>query len=381
VRLAPTETQELVRNTARELAQRTVLPKAAEIDQSGEFPRDTMRALAELGLMAVNVPPELGGAGAGAVALALAIEEVARACASTAVMMSVTNMVGETIARFGSDRQRREHCPKLANGDHVLGSFALSEPDAGSDPGALRTVARREGTGWVIDGAKQWITGGTYAGVLLVWARTGTAASGTRGLSCFIVEGGARGLKPGRPEHKMGIVASNTVSIELDGCRVGSHALLGAENGGFKIAMAALDGGRLGVAAQALGIARAAMAETVRYAQDRKAFGVPIAEHQAVRFKLADMATHIDAAALLLMRAAWLKDSGRPFTREASMAKLVSSEAAVRVCEEAVQIHGGYGYIRDFAVERHFRDARVTPLYEGTSEIQRLVIARHLLAG
>ncbi len=377
--LAPTDTQELVRKTARDFAQRTLLPRAARIDETGEFPRDVMRGLSGLGLMAVNVPPEIGGAGAGAVALALAIEEIARACASTAVMMSVTNMVGETIARFGSERQRREHCPRLANGDHALGSFALSEPDAGSDPGALRTVARWDGSHWVIDGAKQWITGASYAGVLLVWARTGGADSGTRGLSCFIVEAGSPGLKLGRPEHKMGIVASDTVPIELDGCRVGPDALLGTENGGFKIAMTALDGGRLGVAAQAVGIARAAMTESVRYAKDRKAFGVPIAEHQAVKLKLADMATLIDASSLLLMRAAWLKDSGRPFTREASMAKLVASEAAVRVCGEAVQIHGGYGYIRDFAVERHFRDARVTPLYEGTSEIQRLVIARHVL--
>lgn len=374
-----TETDRLVWRTARDFASRVIAPRAAEIDSSETFPHDIMRGLADLGLMAVNLPPELGGAGAGVLAYSLAIQEIARACASTAVMASVTNMVGETIARFGSDAQKRRHCPMIARGEHVLGSFALSEPDAGSDPGAIRTTAQRDGNEWVIDGRKQWITGGTYAGVLLLWARTAPSGSGVRGISCFVVEGGAKGLRTGRPEDKMGVRGSNTVPIELDGCRVPLDALLGPEGAGFKIAMSALDGGRIGISSQAIGIARAALAESVAYAKGRRAFDAPIATHQAIQWKLADMHAQIEAADLLVSRAAWLKDNGRSFTREAAMAKLLASEAAVRVCNEAVQIHGGYGYVRELPVERHLRDARVTTIYEGTSEIQRLVIARSVL--
>jgi alkylation response protein AidB-like acyl-CoA dehydrogenase len=373
------ETDRLVWRTARDFATRVIAPRAAEIDRAEVFPRDVIRGLAELGLMAINLPSELGGAAAGVLAYSLAIQEIASACASTAVMASVTNMVGETIARFGSEAQAQRHCPKIARGEHTLGSFALSEPDAGSDPGAIRTTARREGNEWVIEGRKQWITGGTYAGVLLVWARTAPPESGVRGLSCFVVEGGTKGLSTGRPEDKMGIRGSDTVPIELDGCRVPLDALLGSEGAGFKIAMAALDGGRIGISSQALGIARAALSESVAYAKERQAFGAAIAAHQAIKGKLADMHTQIEAANLLLLRAAWLKENGRSYTREAAMAKLFASEAAVRVCNEAVQIHGGYGYTRELPVERHLRDARVTTIYEGTSEIQRLVIARSLL--
>jgi alkylation response protein AidB-like acyl-CoA dehydrogenase len=374
------ETQALVQKTARDFATRIVAPQAAEIDATERFPREVLAGLAELGLMAINVPTELGGSGAGAVAYALAMQEIARACASTAVLMSVTNMIGEAIATFGTEEQKRHHCPRLASGEHVTGSFALSEPDAGSDPAGMRTTAHRDGSGWVIDGAKQWITSGSYAGVYIVWARTRPTESGATGISCFLVEGGAKGLKVGRPEDKMGIRGSNTVPLELDGVRVPAGALLGQENGGFKVAMMALDGGRIGISSQAIGIARAAFAESVAYAKERRAFGVPIAEHQAIQWKLADMQTSIDAAHLLSMRAAWLKERGRPFSREASMAKLFASETAVRVCNEAVQIHGGFGYIREFAAERHLRDARVTMIYEGTSEIQRMVVARSVLA-
>jgi len=372
-----TETQLLVQKTARDFATRVVAPRAAEIDATEEFPRETLRGLAELGLLAINVAPELGGSGAGVVAYALAMQEIARACASTAVLMSVTNMVCEAIARFGSDAQKARHCPRLANSEYATGSFALSEPDAGSDPGGMRTTARRDGAEWVLDGAKQWITGGSHAGVFIVWARTAPAGtSGAKGISCFLVEGGARGLKVGRPEDKMGIRASTTVPLEFDGVRVPAEALLGQENGGFKIAMMALDGGRIGISSQALGIARAALAESVAYARDRQAFGVPIAQHQAIQWKLADMATAIDAAHLLSMRAAWMKEHGQPFSKEAAMAKVFASESAVRVCNEAVQIHGGYGYVRELPAERHLRDARVTMIYEGTSEIQRVVIGR-----
>jgi alkylation response protein AidB-like acyl-CoA dehydrogenase len=374
-----TDTQALVQKTARDFAKRELEPRAAEIDRTEEFPRASLQGLANLGLMAINVPEPLGGSGAGAVAYALAMQEIAFACASTAVMMSVTNMVGETIARFGTEAQKRRYCPALARGDAVVGSFALSEPGAGSDPGALATIARREGNEWILDGSKQWITGGTYAGVIVVWARTGPVDLGARGLSCFVVEGGTRGLKAGRPEDKMGLRASNTVALELEGCRVPAEALLGKENEGFKVAMMALDGGRIGIASQAIGIARASLADSTRYAKDRATFGVPIAQHQAIQWKLADMGMHIDAAHALTMRAAWLKERAVPFTCEASMAKVTASEAAVRVCNDAVQIHGGYGYIREFAVERRLRDARVTTIYEGTSEIQRMVIARHVL--
>jgi alkylation response protein AidB-like acyl-CoA dehydrogenase len=377
--LEPNETQRQVQRTARDFAARVLLPRAAEIDRTEELPRQELQGLAGLGLMAINVPPELGGAGAGAVAYSLAMQEIATACASTAGMMSVTNMVGETIAAFGSAEQKARWCPALASGEALLGSFALSEPDAGSDPGALRTTARRDGTDFVLDGQKQWITSGSVAGVVLVWARTGPVGSGVRGISCFLVPQGTPGLRAGRPEDKMGIRGSPTVPLELAGCRVPVAALLGVENEGFRVAMMALDGGRIGIASQAIGIARAALDESLRYARDRQTFGVPIAEHQAIQFKLADMKTSIDAAHLLAMRAAFLKDARRPFSREAATAKLFASETAIRVSNEAVQIHGGYGYTRDFPAERHLRDARVTTLYEGTSEIQRLVIARSVL--
>lgn len=374
-----TETQALVKKSARDFAARMILPKAQEIDEKERFPREILAGLAELGLMAVNVPPELGGAGAGVVAYALAMQEVARACASTAVTMAVTNMVGEVISRFGTAEQRERCCPRLASGEWVAGSFALSEPEAGSDPGSMRTTAREDEGGWVLDGAKQWITSGAHAGVFVVWARTG-AQPGTRGISCFLVEGGTPGLRVGRAEDKMGLRGSNTVSLEFDGCRVPKSALLGELHGGFKIAMMALDGGRVGISAQAIGIARAALEESVRYAKERQAFDRPIGEFQAIQWKLADMQTELDAANLLCLRAAWLKEQGRPFSREASMAKVFASEAAVRICDAAVQIHGGYGYIREFPAERHLRDVRVTTIYEGTSEVQRMVIGRSVLA-
>jgi alkylation response protein AidB-like acyl-CoA dehydrogenase len=380
VNFDPDESQEAVRATARAFASRVLLPIAARIDETEELPVDALRQLASIGLMAVNVPADRGGAGAGPVAYALAIQEIAAACASTAVLMSVTNMVGEVIARFGTPAQAQRFCPALASGDALLGSFALSEPDAGSDPGAMKTTARHDADGWVLDGAKQWITGGSAAGVFVVWARTAPADTGTRGISCFLLPGGTPGLRAGRPEDKMGIRASVTVPLELSGCRLPHDALLGAENEGFKIAMAALDGGRIGIACQAIGISRAALEESIRYSKDRKTFGVPIAEHQAIQWKLADMKVSIDTAHLLAMRAAWLKEKGKPFSQAAAMAKVFASEAAIRVCNEAVQIHGGYGYIRDFPAERHLRDARVTTIYEGTSEIQRLVIARGALA-
>jgi alkylation response protein AidB-like acyl-CoA dehydrogenase len=376
------ETQTLVQKTAREYATRVIMPEAAAIDREERFPRAILKGLAELGLMAVNVPSALGGAEAGPVAYALAMQEVARGCASTAVTMAVTNMVGEVIAAFGTEEQKAHYNPKLASGEYAAGAFALSEPGAGSDPGGMSTTATRDGDSWVLDGQKQWITSGAHAGVMVVWARTGDREklSGTRGISCFLVEGGTPGLIIGKAEDKMGIRGSNTVGLTFDGCRVPSSALLGELNSGFKIAMMALDGGRIGISSQAIGIARAALEESVQYARDRKQFDKPIAEFQATQWKLADMTTELDAANLLTLRAAWLKGQHRAFSREASMAKVFATEAANRICNKAVQIHGGYGYIREFAAERHLRDVRVTMIYEGTSEVQRIVIARSTLA-
>ena len=372
--IEPTETQALVAKTARDYAERTLKPLAATLDREERFPLAQLRELADLGMMGVNVPAELGGAEAGAVAYSLAMTEIARGCASTAVTMAVTNMVAEVITRFGTEAQRERHVPKITSGDYVAGAFALSEPEAGSDPGSMRTTAEKVPGGYVLRGQKQWITSGAHAGVVVVWARTG--GPGTKGLSAFLVEGGTPGMKAGKHEDKLGLRASNTVPITFDDCAVTEDALLGGEGGGFKIAMMALDGGRIGIASQALGIATAALDEAADYARNRKQFGKPIGDFQGVKWPLADSRTELDAARLLALRAAWLKQEGRPFSREAAMAKLFSSEAANRIVSRCLQIHGGYGYVRDFAIERHYRDVRVTTIYEGTSEIQRTVIAR-----
>jgi alkylation response protein AidB-like acyl-CoA dehydrogenase len=373
-----TDTQKLIARTARDYAERVLRPVASELDRTERFPLEIVKGLADLGLMGVNLPAELGGAEAGVVAYALAMMEIARGCASTAVTMAVTNMVAEVIARFGSPAQRERHVPRITSGEHVTGAFALSEPEAGSDPGAMRTTAERTADGWILRGQKQWITNGAYAGVTVVWARTG--GPGTRGISTFLVEGGTPGFKPGKPEEKMGLRASNTVPLTLDDVLVPHDALLGEENQGFKVAMMALDGGRVGIASQAIGIATAALEEAVEYAKQRKQFGKAIGDYQAIQWMLADSATELDAARLLTLRAALMKEQGVPFSREASMAKLFASEAAGKICDRAVQIHGGYGYVRDFPAERHLRDVRVTRIYEGTSEIQRMVIARHVLS-
>jgi len=372
-----TEAQALVRNTARSFARERVAPGAHDRDRKETFPADLLKEMAELGLLGVNVPAEFGGAEAGATAYALAMMEIAEACASTAVTMAVTNMCAELIVAFGSEAQKRRYVPRLTSGEAVAGAFALSEPQAGSDASALETRAERKDGGWVLNGAKQWITSGDKAGVMVVWARTG--GDGAGGLSAFVVEGGTPGLLVGRHEDKMGLRASTTVPLQFEDCRLPAEALLGPEGQGFKLAMMALDGGRIGIASQACGVARAALAATVRYTKERRAFGKPVAEFQAVRFMLANIHTELAASELLTLRAAGLKESGRPFTREASMAKLFASEMANRAADKAVQLHGGYGYIDEFPVERHLRDARVQTIYEGTSEIQRLVIARDLL--
>jgi alkylation response protein AidB-like acyl-CoA dehydrogenase len=374
----PNDVERAVQETARRYAREKVAPAAAENDRLGRFPADLVRGLAELGLLAVNVPAEYGGSEAGPVAYALALAEIAQADCSTAVTMGVTNMVAETILRYGSEAQKRRCLPRLASGEWIAGAFGLSEPQAGSDAAAMRTRAVRKGAGWVLDGAKQWITNGDVAGVVVVWAKTDPAA-GARGVSAFLVEGGTPGMSAGRHEDKLGLRASSTVPLVFEGCEVPDEARLGAEGEGFRIALSALDGGRIGIGAQASGTIAAALEASVRYAKERNAFGQPIAEFQAIQWMLADMAVDRDTARLLTLRAAFLKGAGTPFTREASMAKLFASEAAQRAVGNAIQIHGGYGYTKEYPVERLYRDARVQTIYEGTSEIQRLVIARDVL--
>lgn len=374
-----TETQTLVRDTARDLARRIIAPQAVAADRDETLDRSMLKAMAQAGLMSVNIPDALGGAEAGVVAYSLAMTEVASACASTAVTMAVSNMAGEVIAQFGTATQKEEHVRKIASGEHVAGAFALSEAEAGSDPGGMRTTAVKDGDHWVINGSKQWITSGEFAGVFIVWARTGAAGSGARGLSCFLVPAGSDGFAVGRREEKMGLKGSPTNSLSFTNCRVPSTALLGELGGGFKVAMMALDGGRIGIASQALGIAEGALAEAIQYSKDRAQFGKPISDFQAIQWMIADSRKELDASRLLIMRAASMKERGVPFSREASMAKLYTTEAAWRVCNRAIQILGGYGYTREFSVERRFRDVRVTQIYEGTSEVQRIVIARSVL--
>ena len=375
---APDETQALIRDTARGIAERELVSRAASIDREGHIPREILRDLARAGLMGVNIPDSLGGAGAGVVSYSLVMSEIARGCASTAVTMAVTNMVSEVIATFGTDAQKTAYCPRISDGTLVAGSFALSEPEAGSDPGAMRTTARRDGAHWVLDGQKQWITSGDFAGVFVVWARTG--GPGTRGISAFLVDAKTPGMSVGHHEEKMGLRGSSTTALHFEGCRIPESALLGKEGGGFAIAMMALDGGRIGIASQAIGIGEAALEAATEYAKERRTFGKPIAEHQAIQWMLADSRTELDAARLLTLRAAQLKEQKLPFSKEAAMAKLFSSEAAWKTCDRALQIHGGYGYVREYDVERHLRDVRVTRIYEGTSEIQRIVIGRSVVS-
>ncbi len=344
-------------------------PRAAAFEAAEEVPADVFHELGAAGLMAVGVPEDLGGSGAGTVAYSLAMTEIASACASTAVTMAVTNMVGEVIAAFGSDEQRRAYCPRLAAGE--LGAFALSEVGAGSDPGGMTTAAIQDGDDWVLTGSKQWISHGDSAAVLVVWARTD--GPGSRGLSCFLVPGDAENLRVVKREDKMGLRASHTVALALDGVRVPSSALLGSRGGGFRIAMMALDGGRIGIASQALGIARAAERAAVEHLR-----ALPSPEGAALE-RLADVRTRLDAARLLTLRAAWLKERGERFTREASIAKAFTTEAAWASCNDVVEILGEEALEEGHRVDRAFRDVRVTMIYEGTSEVQRIVIGRAVL--
>jgi len=375
-----TDEQRLMQETVRAFARNEVLPKAAELDETGRFPAELVSQMAELGLMGVAIPQELGGAGMDHVCYAVAVEEVARACASTAVIMSAHNSLAcDPILHFGSEEQKHRYLVPLASGK-ALGCLALTEPEAGSDAGALTTTAVRDGDSYVVSGAKSFITNGPEADFCILFAMTDRAQQ-HKGVTAFVLEMDAKGLTLGALERKLGITASPTSSLALEEVRIPAANRLGKEGEGFKVAMHTLDGGRIGIAAQAIGIARAALEESIAYAKTRKAFGQAIAEFQAIQWMIADMATEIDAARLLAWRAAWMKDQGQRHSKESAMAKLFASETAMRSAVKAVQIHGGYGYIKDYPVERHFRDAKITEIYEGTSEIQRLVIASALLKG
>ncbi len=372
------EEHRMIQGMVREFASREILPRAAVLDRTGEYPADIIRAASELGLMGMMVPEEYGGAGQDALAYVIAQEELARASAGVQTIVTVNNsLVCDPILRWGSDALKRRYLPPLAAG-RSLGCYCLTEPSAGSDAMALQTGARLEGDTWMLDGTKIFVTNGVEADVCVVYARTGPEPA-ARGLSAFVVEKSFPGIRVGKVEHKLGITCSSTAEIVLEGCRVPKGHLLGEPGQGGRIALATLDGGRLGIAAQAVGIGRAALEDAVGYARNRSQFGHPIAQFQAVQWYIADMATRLEAARLLLYRAAYLRDHDRSSTKEVAMAKLFASETAMWASHKAVQIHGGYGYVKEYAVERYFRDAKITEIYEGTSEIQRLVISRQVL--
>jgi alkylation response protein AidB-like acyl-CoA dehydrogenase len=372
-----TAEQKMVRLMAKDFARKELEPSAAKRDKEEIFPLDVVKKMGQLGLLGMMVPVKYGGVGAGAVSYCLALQEIAYSCASTAVTMSVANLSCEPLLKFGNENQKAKYLFKLAQGE-LLGCFALTEPGAGSDPGSLSIRAEDKGNYYLINGTKIFITHGQYADVVNLITRTGPE-KGSKGLSAFIVEKGTPGFSIGAREDKMGLRASNTVELLFDNCKVPKENLLGKAGTGFKIAMTALDSGRIGIASQALGITRACLDESIRYAKERKQFGKTISSFQAIQWMIADMATGLEAASLLTLSAAWRKDHKMPFTKEASMAKLFASELANKSAYLALQIHGGYGYLKDFKVERLYRDARATSIYEGTSEIQRLVIARELL--
>jgi len=373
---ALSDDQREIQALAREFARAEIEPNAAEWDREHAFPQELLGKLAKLGLMGVCVPEAYGGAGADFLSYILVLEELSRADAGVGVTVAVhTSAVTLPILRFGTDEQKSRFVPPLARGE-VLGAFALTEPEAGSDAGSLRTAATPTDDGWRISGTKQWITNGRDAGTILAFARTDPDTPGPGGVSAFVLD--ARHVRVTREEEKLGLNSSSTADLVLD-CEVGRDRLLHEEGKGFRVAMTTLDGGRIGIAAQALGIAQAAYDVARTYARERHTFGKPIGEHQAIQFKLADMATEIDAARLLVYRAAALKDKGEPVSEAGAKAKLFASEVARRQTGEAIQILGGYGYTKEFPVERYYRDAKVTEIYEGTSEIQRLVIARSIL--
>ncbi len=369
------ETQRMIRDTAEEFAKKEIAPKAADLDQTGRFPKEIITQLGEMGFMGMMVPEQYGGTGLDSLSYAVAMEIISAACASTGVIMSVNNsLVCAPINEFGSEEQKQKFLIPLARGQK-LGCFALSEPSNGSDAAALQTTAVRDGDHYILNGTKNWITNGLEADTCVLFA-TVDKSKGTKGVICFILEKGTPGFSVGKLEHKLGIHASSTTQLILENVRIPVANRLGDEGQGFKIAMWTLDGGRIGIAGQAVGIASAAFEAAKKFAREREAFGAPIGKLQGIQWHIADMATRVDAARLLLWRAAMKKDLGEKYTRESAMAKLFASEAATWVANKGLQVHGGYGYVKEYPAERHYRDAKITEIYEGTSEIQRIVIGR-----
>jgi alkylation response protein AidB-like acyl-CoA dehydrogenase len=378
VQFTLTDEQRMIQETARDFADNEIAPVADRHNRESKFPLEIVKKMGQMGFLGMSVPEEYGGTGAGNLALVVALEEINRVCASTGVTMSVQNsLVNAPILHWGSEDIKRKFLPKLASGEH-LGAYALSEPGSGSDAAGLVTSAVKDGNDYVLNGTKNFITTGAEADIVLVLARTDTSHK-TRGITAFVVDTASKGFTVGKKEEKLGLRASSTVQLILEDLRVPVSHVLGEVGSGFKIAMHTLDGGRIGIAAQAVGIAQACLDASIKYAGEREAFDQPIGKFQAIQFKLANMATRLEAARLLVYNAARLKDEGKPHGMEAAMAKLFGSETANDAAREAVQIHGGAGYLEDFPVERFFRDARITEIYEGTSEIQRIVIARHVL--
>ncbi len=372
------EEQKLLQQTVREFANTEVKPLARELDETGRFPRETLRKAAELGLTGIPFPEQYGGAGFDHISYAITIEEISRACASTGVILSVQNsLYCDPIYRFGSEEQKQRLLAPFARGEKI-GCYALTEPQAGSNAAALATQAVRKGDRYIVNGTKAWITNGGAADAAIVYVNTDPPKA-EKGITAVVVERGTPGFKVGKEEKKLGINATACVELSFTDCEVPIENRIGTEGEGYKVALSTLDGGRIGIAAQAVGIAQGAFEEALKYSQQRMAFGQPISNFQAIQFMLADMATEIDAARLLARKAAWKQDIGARFTMEASIAKLFASEMATRVTHKAIQIHGGYGYSREYPVERMYRDARITEIYEGTSEIQRLVIAAWVL--
>ncbi len=375
------EEQKLIQDTAREFAAAELEPVAAQLDREGECDEfyANLKKLAELGFMGLNVEDKYGGSEAGVIAFSVAMTEIAKACASTAVTVSVNNMVCEVIQALGSEEQKQKYIPKICSGEFPAGAFGLTEPGAGSDPAGMITTAVLDGDEWVLNGSKIFITSGTCAGVFVVWAVTDPKAPKGKGISLFLVEPGIEGFTIGKKEEKMGQHASPTNELVFQDCRIPKDALMGKLNDGFRVAVSELAGGRIGIGSLGLGIGYAAMDCATSYSLERSQFGKKLSDFQAIQWKIADCYTELEAARLLLMNAAFKKEQGRSFAKEASMAKVFATEAANKACYEAVQILGGYGYTKDYPVERYARDVRVTSIYEGTSEIQRLIISREIL--
>ena len=373
--------QKLIQETARDFAKAELEPVAAKLDQDKDRAvyLANLKKLADLGFMGLNINEDYGGSAAGTIAFSLATTEIARACAATAVTVSVNNMVAEVIQSVGSEEQKRNYIPKICSGEYAAASFGLTETCAGSDPSGMRTTAVKDGDSYIINGSKIFITSAPYAGVFVVWAVTEKTAAKGKGISCFLVEAGTPGLSIGKEEHKMGQRASATNELIFNDCRVPARAMIGKLNDGFRIAVAELAGGRIGIGSLGLGVGLAAIGAATRYVAGREQFSQKITNFQAIQWMIADTYTELEAARLLLMNAAFFKENKRPYAKQASMAKVFATESANRACYRAVQMLGGYGYTEDFPVERYARDVRITTIYEGTSEIQRLIIAREIL--